>query len=470
MIPRALALRDFRRQALATLAAVVSLIALAGCASHSTSLIEVRNSLLQGDVADALDRFESQEANSKDLLYLLEKGYLLHLSGEYAASNETFAAAEQLADDLYTRSITRTIAAFATSDNTFAYRGLPYELQLVQYYRALNYLELGDPNGALVEARKANEFVERYRDEADESPDGFHQNAFLDCFTGLLYESEGETNDALVSFRNAWNGFADDEGRFGVDAPLELARAYRRSALKIGNQDEARRIADVETAAISSASQEPGPDDVRVLVFFESGFVPHRESVDINLPIFDDDADAWTRAGLYADRYGPHIYGYADASDLDHVLRFSFPRLEQLPSAIVRAELLLPDGRQIDASPALDLATVAETEFYEALPGTLLRTVARAFTKEFARKKAKEENEVLGWIVNAINVATENADTRSWIFLPGRIDMAEAVVPFGTEQIRARFLDRHGNTVEEWTLDLDDSSLETRFVALRSFR
>ena len=67
-----------------------------------------------------------------------------------------FEAAERRADELYTRSLSGEAAALLTSDLALPYRGTPCELQLIHYYRALNYLALDLPDDALVEARKAN--------------------------------------------------------------------------------------------------------------------------------------------------------------------------------------------------------------------------------------------------------------------------------------------------------------------------
>ncbi len=99
----------------------------------------------------------------------------------------------------------------------------------------------------------------------------------------------------------------------------------------------------------------------------------------------------------------------------------------------------------------------------------LLKTVARAITKEIARKGAKKENEVLGWVINAVNVATENADTRSWILLPRRVDMVKAGIPPGTQQVTARFLDRSGYVVDEWTLEVESRPGDIQILSVRSF-
>lgn len=444
-----------------------------GCASRARDLALVRDALYRGDVETALTEFDKVGGKDSDLLHLLEKGYLLHVAGRWEESNAAFEAAEARAEDLYTRSVSREAAALLTSDNALPYRGHAYELQMLQYYRALNYLELGSLDGALVEARKANYLADRvYAAGDEEEAAATHPNAFLDYFTGLLYARAGEWNDATVAFRRAYESYAARKDRFGVELPGSLTSDFYQALLRTGQAEEAARLEESHDIAPPHeiAPPPPGDDTRRLVVFFESGFVPHRESVDITLPIFEEgEGDAWNRAGLYVDRYGPDLYTYGGGAELDHVLRFAFPRLERIPSPVARGEIEVPGGAARRSVPVLDLSSIAEAEFADRLPKILLKTVARALLKEAQRKAAKKENEVLGWVVNAINVATEQADTRSWILLPGRVEVVDLLVPADVEEVRARFVDRDGATVEEWTLDLGRSDARTEIVALRSF-
>lgn len=454
------------------LATLVLAGAASGCATRAQDLARVRSALLQGDAAGALAEFEKTGGKEDDLLHLLEKGYLLHANGQWAESNAAFELAEARAEDLYSRSLSREAAALLTSDNALPYRGHPYELQMIQYYRALNYLQLGSLDGALVEARKANWLTEQVyaREDAEEGeesgrrlPPTTHPNAFLDYFTGLLWLRAGEWNDAVVSLRRAYEGYGADSARYGVEIPGTLVRDFHAALERTGQSEEAARVRTAHPGAVAAAD----PQAHRIVVFFESGFVPHRESVDINLPIFDrrGGGDAW----LYVDEYSGNLYAYQSDVELDHVLRFAFPRLQTTPSAVARCELDLPAGRVVPATPVLDLQAIAEDDFGRRLPRILLKTVARALVKEAQRKAAKKEDEVLGWIVNAINVATEQADTRSWILLPGRIDVVDLELPVGTEEIRGRCLDGSGRTIEEWRLTVGGTAPQMEFIALRTY-
>ena len=76
--------------------------------------------------------------------------------GDYELSNRYFETAERVADHLFTRSLSREAASFLTNDEVRPYRGEPFELVFIHYYRALNYWHLSEYEDALVECRKAN--------------------------------------------------------------------------------------------------------------------------------------------------------------------------------------------------------------------------------------------------------------------------------------------------------------------------
>lgn len=447
---------------------LVHAVLVGGCGSHAASMVSVRESLMAGDTAQALDEFNHRKKKDSDLLYLLEHAYLLHLNGQWEESNRLFESAEQLSDELYTRSISRHAAALITSDNVLPYRGFFYELQLVQYYRALNYLAIDQPEDALVEARKANFSLEQYAGK-EEGQATVRQNAFMHYMTGLIYESQGEVNDAIISFRDAYRLYNEQDS---VSVPEWLDEDYYAAAEYLGLAEETTALIERRPTV---GERSAAGDENNLVVLFELGFVPHLEAVDIILPIFEstnDEGDPWDRAGWYVDEYGTDIYSYAHGGrKLDRVLRFSIPRLVSLPPVVASCELLLPDGESVAAQPVIDLEAVARTEFENRLPGVLLRTIARAIAKEAARKGAKHEGGVVaGKLVNILNVATEQADTRSWILLPARVDLVKAAVPPGPQTLLARTMDAGGDVVDEWTVEIEARRGETQFISLRSFQ
>jgi len=267
----------------------------------------VRASLEAGDVAGAVATFEKRDQKDKDLLYLLERGYMMHLAGRWQESNEAFEKAEQRADELFTKSVSRAVASMVSNDLALPYRSVPHELQFVKYYRAINYLELGLPDEALVEARKANAYLAAYA-EKTQGQELFRQDAFLQYFTGLLYESEGEANDAVVSLRDALLRYGDQASAFAPNPPSWLRPDFYAAAEHVGLEAELDSLKVIDSGIVRRA-QEGNANNL--VVFFESGFVPYRESVQITLPIFgSQDATQAILAERYVEEYGDHLYDY----------------------------------------------------------------------------------------------------------------------------------------------------------------
>ena len=128
----------------------------AGCATYGSRMEQTRMLFSQGNYDDALKKLDKTKSGSSELLYLLEKGMILHYARRYEESNNTFEAAEILAEDLYTKSVSKELGAFLTSDNILPYEGEKFERALIHYYRAFNYIHLKLPDDALVECRKVS--------------------------------------------------------------------------------------------------------------------------------------------------------------------------------------------------------------------------------------------------------------------------------------------------------------------------
>ena len=169
--------------------AVVATWVVSGCSTYAYKTPEIRQAMVDGDYETALGFVESIDKGNSELLYLYEKGLLLHYQDEYVKSNETFELAEVVFDELYTKSVTRELAALVITDNIAKYRGEVYETVILNYYKILNYIYLNDLDGALVECRRVNEKLQRIAD-ADETE--VVNDPFIQYITALVYQVAGK--------------------------------------------------------------------------------------------------------------------------------------------------------------------------------------------------------------------------------------------------------------------------------------
>ena len=263
---------------------VVLLLLLSGCgAAYSGYVSRSLNQLEKGNYEAALGKLEKPSGKTNKLLYHLEKGLILHYQGQYEASNVEFERAERLSDQLYTRSVSREIAALLSNDSIVAYRGEEFELALIHYYRAMNYARLGDRQAALVECRKANLKLENYAQQAEYEL-SYKNDAFLQYMTGLFFEAEGEWNDAYISYKDALKGYRAYEAAFDLQAPRMLIIDLARLAQRLGYEDEVAEY--TERYQLEPAEMQPTSGG-ELVVFVESGFVPRKHQVEFSVPILE---------------------------------------------------------------------------------------------------------------------------------------------------------------------------------------
>ena len=449
--------------------ALVLLLA-AGCgAAYSKHMLSSLKRLEQSDYQGALAKLEKPDGKTNKLLYRFEKGLIHHYQGEYHASNAEFEKAEGLIDRLYTRSISRELAALVTNDAIRAYSGEEFERAFIHYYRAMNYCYLNDLEAALVECRKVNQRLADFAQKAEYKLT-YKNDAFIQYMTGLLYEAAGEWNDAYISYKDAEKGYRAYSRAFGMAPPKSLGQDLVRLARRFNYADEVQYY--TELFALDSP-KDWSRDQGRVVVFAETGFVPRKRQWEIDLPLFenDDTERVWHTSDRLVHRYRqPRYRRHHYRGEVDYWLRVALPIYRSVPSQVNGARLL-GAGRTAWTTPLEDLGAIAELSLTEKEDTILLRTLARALAKYVISKKAEDKSEWLGALFNLFGTAVEAADTRSWLSLPGAIAMARLEVPAGTNDLVLEFLDGRGKPVETRTFSqIEVAAGQTVFLNARSFR
>ena len=174
-------IRLARLRSLLALAILVGL--LTGCVGARSVQDKSYDLSRKGHLDAAVDFIDASSlaSSSKDrLLYLMERGTLLHLQGAYEESNVDFEAADRLTEELYTKSLSAGALSFIVNDGVVAYSGSDYESVYLNYFKALNYLALGELEEAGVEARRVDEklryFSDLYEEKTVFREDGFFAN------------------------------------------------------------------------------------------------------------------------------------------------------------------------------------------------------------------------------------------------------------------------------------------------------
>lgn len=420
---------------------------LGGCASrwqdlfvsYSDQMVPLRNQLLLGHAAEALPEVrESTPGDDTYVLDQLERGRIAWLAGQDGVSKQGFAAADsRLAweENQARYRLSQGLAqagSLLTNDQTMAYRTPDYERTMLHHYLALNYLQRGDAEGALVEVRRANQVQERAlkvradevrkaKEKSEESEadgemrqlmsrgapeldrligrvkNGF-QNAYTFYFSGVLYEAAGDLNDAWVDYQRGYQIAPDNQSL--QDALLRLARLR-------GSSDELKETEKKVGRKAPPLAKGQG----QLVVLFEDGLIPARREIFLPLPISTSSGDfrTFTVAVPYYDNR---------ASDTGP-LTVSVGKQAGRTSSLVRLESL------------------AAKDLQERLPGMLTRQALRLVAKEQLRRSAaKEGGDVGNILVGIFNTLSERADTRSWLTLPAEASSWQGMVPAGEVQLQ----------------------------------
>ena len=148
------------------------------------------------------------------LLYLLDKGYILHLSERFEESVYTFEKGKKVFDELYTKSISNIASTWVLNDYASPYRGEDFESVLLNIFQSLNYLMLGKYDDSLVEAREVDSKLKAINLQYKVGQKNvYKEDAFARFLMGVLYE-RGNTridfNDAFISYEKAYGIYKNE--------------------------------------------------------------------------------------------------------------------------------------------------------------------------------------------------------------------------------------------------------------------
>ena len=449
----------------------------------------VREALQRNDLEEARARLADAGRGTGDLLFALEDGLLLHYAGDPELSNARFEFAERKVDDLYTKSITRAAFSLVTSDLILKFEPGGVENFMVNYYRALNYLQLGDPTEAWIEWRKLNSKLQFSRRQGDAR---YLDPPFFNHLAGLGLEGD-DPNEAYVSMRLAEEGYRDR----GERPPPDLVDDLIRLAEALGFADHLdtyrARYGGTGTERARTVfnrgydGQADGERVGEIVVLLEDGLVAPIEEVKVYIPIterraasleearLDQRMDlAWRMAREYqAGRYRGVDSRHAGTREVAYVLPLSFPVFGPGYPAFERAEVVAGPATET-TRVGLNVTALQRAAFEDRQLATYAKTIARALVKWAAaaalEKEAEEEGgetagDIVGFLANAVNVATERADTRAWLGLPHRIWIARLRVPPGRHELQVRIAGLGNMALGP----VDVGSRERVFVSYRVF-
>lgn len=364
--------------------------------------------------------------NVSNTLGQLENARVSQLSENYTDSKVAFENAlhqidkQNFAANIEISEGLQTTASFLTNDNVRDYRVPYFEQTMVHTLQSLNYVALKNIEGALVEVRRANlvqqQALKKNQNELEKAAaktsldlndlysryptmddmigsvkNGF-QNAFTFYLSGFLYEATGEYNAAYIDYKRAIDIYSEN---------TYLQQDILRLAKYLGFDDEYNYFkARFNAEALTKNNQVP------VLVLIEQGLIPEKTEARIDLPIFTSRDDIRF--------YSVALPSYANNHEY-------------------AAPLSINIGEQtLQSETIVKLSALAAKDLKERMPGIVARQITRLIAKEQFRKSAARNGGDVGNIIATLyNLASERADTRSWLTLANNYQIAKTYLTSG---------------------------------------
>lgn len=417
-------------------AMAVAALLLAGCASN----VEVREALRRSPEAAVMAAEGNLPSDPGDferhLLDLYAAGDAHRIAGDPVRSLERFQQAEAVFDAFDREGrvleVLENAAALATNDYAITYRGYEFEGILLNTYKALNLLAMGEFGAARTEFLRAHErqgrAVERFEDEirraldrrdSDLSPANQRTTDQLRRQAGgalsidrILRErySGVEEWEVYEDFVNPFSSYLQGlyfmlqpESQF--DWSSRSSQALRRAyAMVPRNEAIAEDFLLVERLADGETRLEDVPPTV--WVFVENGFGPTLSSFTFTVPLRIDGVPL--------------------------LIPIALPVYEHGRDAVTRLEAVSAE-QVVAVQEVADINAIVRTEFRKRLPAVIARAVAAGLVKGAAQYFVAREGggELALLLTQATSVASAQADTRMWTTLPNSIAVARLNPPPG---------------------------------------
>lgn len=431
-----------------------------GCRSHAgfrKQYQQLRPAMLKGNWAQAATTVKSTKdkvfRKEDRVMYWLNLGTLEHYAGQYEASMANFVKAEKAIQDLWTTSISSEASKYLTNESTQDYPGEDFEKTLVYFYTALNRVKQGKMGDALVEARRADEFLKKiqiqYEKEKGQVGSLYKQDAFMLWIVGLFYEIEGSWSDAFLAYQTAYKAYGKEYGKFGASSPKFLQEDLLRTAQLAGRMDAVAGYSK-KFGGASKTLQSASKGMAEIIVIHANGEAPYKKQHFIH--------------GKMPDGY---------------MMRIAIPKFVPNPHRIQGARVTV--GSKTSNTELVEPVTrIALDNYKHRLGAITARAIARAVIKYVASQAAKKVatkvsgNALVGALIgvagNVASVASENADLRAWTMLPSDIGVTRMWVPAGAHTVTVAYTGSNGQIGRSDKVSVTVKAGERRVVSVRTLR
>ncbi len=455
------------------------------CATYYQLNYEFNEYYSNGNLTAASKLLDSnkKQANDKNrFLYFLNQGLVNAQLGNYLESNEWFEKAYLFGED-YHKNYAGIAASFLINPNSVTYLGEDHEHLLLLYYKAINFLKLGEYESALVECRRLNNRLNALADKY-KTENKYKQDAFIHNLMGIIYEASGDVNNAFIAYRNSYNIYEGDYNEmFGMASPDQLKKDLVRTAYLNGFQTE-QVFYERE---FGFSFDKTTLNDQELVFFWHNGLGPVKAEWSINFTVVEGQGGmvSFVNEDLNFNFPFP-ISDDQQKAELTNLrfFRVAFPKYVE--REVVYSYAAITNG---DKKYALELAEDINDIAFKVLNERMVKEFAQGLLRIAIKKslemairgeqssgkeKTNEEQrseqlrEGLSFLVGVVNAATEKADTRNWQTLPHEIFYSRVPLDTGLNEVILQISSNKVNDTQKESFTFDAGKGETVFHTYHS--
>lgn len=427
------------------------------CATYYQKNLKFQNYFESGQIEKAYTQLQSDKKGPKgknQLLFLFNKGIISAMLGKHQESIEAFTQADHYIEDML-KEPGYEVAALLTNPSIKPYKPEDFEVVMLNFYQALNYIAINDYDAAIVECKRINIKLNQLNDKYKDHKNRYQQDAFAHLVMGLIYDARKDYNNAFIAYRNAVNVYESDyEKNFSITVPEQLKYDLLRTAYRTGFSDQV----DFYEKKFNIKYQPQKHDGGELVFLWLNGLGPVKSEWSINFTKVDGQG-GWVT--FVNDEYGlsfPFFIGGHKDEEKNALASLNFTRVV-FPKYLERAPINYSANiKANNATYFLYEAQNINAIAFKTLNDRMLREMAnsllRLTTKKALEKMVQKQNENLGAVVSIANAITEKADTRNWQTLPYSVGYTRMLLPEGENTITLNTNGNNGTKTKDFTFTI----------------
>jgi hypothetical protein len=400
-------------------------------------------------------KMAEKNANNKDtVIWRLEEGAVLRGAGKYEESNKAFDQAQDKIDQYSQEAKVRVgqeAGALLSNQANLAYEGRSYDGVMLNTYKALNYLQLGEPDKARVELIRAyqrqqdaveanKKRIAKVQDEAAKNKDKKTMDkAAQDPKFQAQLQGAYTNLDNLKAYADYVNPFTVylDGLFFMANAAdgSDLERA-RKSFERVVGFDPDNEYVKQDLAAVEGLLQGK-PLTPTTYVIFETGSAPVRDQIRISIPIIVTKVSYVGAAFPTLKPQGDYV-PYLTVTANNPVVSANDAIAAAGGTTTGDTNAIAAPGRlNVRTSQIASMDSVIGLDFKNEMPVVITKTIASTITKAAAayavNEAANQQGSLFGLLAQigtAVAQASVNiADERTWTTLPKEFQVSRFPTP-----------------------------------------